>query len=60
MAKLAGLLRSDWEEELAKNGLTYTSPKQASGAADGVTCPACGTTAPLDGGACSDCGLTLG
>jgi hypothetical protein len=56
--KLAGLLRSDWEQELARSGLAYTAPKQ--GVEGGVNCPACGTTAPLEDGACSDCGLTLG
>jgi hypothetical protein len=27
--------------------------------ADAVTCPACGTAAPLVSGACADCGLQL-
>jgi hypothetical protein len=53
------LLNREWQEELERNGLTPvvsdTSPK-----GEGVTCPACGTTAPLENGACSDCGLMLG
>lgn len=56
--KLAGMLRTEWEDELARDGLGYVQPK--AGPADGVTCPACGTTAPLVDGACSDCGLMLG
>jgi hypothetical protein len=57
--RLAQLLRSDWEEELARNGLTHVAPRLGAADANGVTCPACGTTAPLDDGACSDCGLML-
>jgi hypothetical protein len=52
-------MRSQWEDELARNGLEFVQPKETSSAQGGVTCPACGTTAPLDDGACSDCGLTL-
>ena len=58
--KLAELLRSEWESELARSGLGFVQPKADTGEEGGVTCPACGTTAPLDDGACSDCGLTLG
>jgi hypothetical protein len=53
-------MRREWEEDLARSGLapvTPTSPEAADG--DGVTCPACGTTGPLENGACRDCGLTL-
>jgi len=56
-------MRSRWEEELARNGLGFVAPKPpetAAAAEGGVTCPACGTTAPLVDGACSDCGLMLG
>jgi hypothetical protein len=57
--KLAGLLRGEWENELARSGLGFVQPKAAA-EAGGVSCPACGTCAPLVEGACSDCGLTLG
>ncbi len=54
-------MRREWEEDLAQSGLApvATTPPAGEGA-DGVSCPACGTTAPLADGACSDCGLTLG
>ena len=52
-------MRSEWESELARNGLAPVEPQ--SPAVDGaVPCPACGTAAPLVDGACSDCGLVLG
>ena len=57
--KLAGLLRHDWDDALARDGLGFVQPKATSPQEGGVPCPACGTTAPLDEGACSDCGLTL-
>ncbi|MCU0662091.1 MAG: hypothetical protein MUC50_07165 [Myxococcota bacterium] len=53
------MLRSDWENELARSGLSPVRPKEAK-TQGGVTCPACGTTAPLVDGECSDCGLALG
>jgi hypothetical protein len=37
---------------LAREGI---APVDASGEA----CPACGSSAPLEAGACSDCGLQL-
>ncbi|MCP4196252.1 MAG: hypothetical protein GY762_03800 [Proteobacteria bacterium] len=56
---MSRLLRSEWEQELTRSGLQFVTPADA-GVTDGVTCPACGTTAPLESGACSDCGLVLG
>jgi len=53
-------MRSEWEDELARNGLGFVQPKVADATEGGVSCPACGTNAPLVEGACSDCGLTLG
>ncbi len=60
---LSAMMRTEWEDELAKNGLGHVPPKEPvdeDAARNGVTCPACGTTAPLDSGECSDCGLYLG
>ena len=50
------------KEGLAKEGLAPVVQNAPVGpAADGsVTCPACGTTAPLANGECTDCGLVLG
>ena len=53
-------MRRQWEEEFAQSGLTpVKSAPPADGVTGGVTCPACGTTAPLENGACGDCGLAL-
>jgi hypothetical protein len=52
LPRVAELLRSDWGELLARDG---AAPIDLSGDA----CPACGCTAPLVEGACSDCGLQL-
>lgn len=57
--KVAALLETQWREELERNGLFLPEIKDAQDG-EGVTCPACGTTAPLDGNACSDCGLVIG
>jgi hypothetical protein len=57
------MMRARWEEELARDGLGFVPPRppESAACAEGaVTCPACGTTAPLVDGACSDCGLMLG
>ena len=50
--RVAEILRDDWRELLARDG---AKPIDLSGDA----CPACGCTAPLADGACSDCGLQL-
>jgi hypothetical protein len=53
-------MRSEWEEDLARSGLAPVAPSPPAGdEAGAVTCPACGTTAPLENGTCRDCGLTL-
>jgi len=46
------ILQGDWHDLLARDG---AKPIDLSGDA----CPACGCTAPLAAGACSDCGLQL-
>jgi len=63
MPKVYQLLQNRWSEELAREGLAPVLAKPPANEAaqrGGVTCPACGTTAPLVDGACSDCGLFLG
>jgi hypothetical protein len=57
---VARLLKEEWEDELKRSGLTPVEMKPKEGNQGGVTCPACGTTAPLVNGECSDCGLFLG
>ncbi len=60
--KIAGLMRNEWEDELARNGLGFVRPRPPVDGvddSDAMPCPACGTTAPLVKGACSDCGLML-
>jgi hypothetical protein len=49
---VAEIVRGDWRELLAREG---AAPVDLSGDA----CPACGSTAALVSGACSDCGLQL-
>jgi hypothetical protein len=59
ISRVTKLLNRQWAEELKRNGLSFVPPEN-QGDGGGVTCPACGTTAPLEDGACSDCGLMLG
>ena len=57
------MMRNDWQQELKRSGLAFAPPKppeNEEAARHGVTCPACGTTAALVDGHCSDCGLFLG
>jgi hypothetical protein len=58
LPRLAHLVRSDWGDSLAREGL---APVELAAVGDGehLPCPACGTAAPLVDGACSDCGLQL-
>jgi hypothetical protein len=49
---VAEIVRGGWRELLAREG---AAPVDLSGDA----CPACGSTAALVSGACSDCGLQL-
>jgi len=61
--QIAGMMRNDWQQELKRSGLAFAPPKppeNEEAARHGVTCPACGTTAALVDGHCSDCGLFLG
>jgi hypothetical protein len=58
LPRLAELVRGDWSDGLAREGLSpveLTIPEDA----EHLPCPACGTAAALVEGACSDCGLQL-
>ena len=59
-----GLLRDRWLSLVESLGVDVAAPaaqaaRSDTGDADDPPCPACGTAAPLVGGACSDCGLQL-
>ena len=58
MPQLQLLLRDEWHEQMAREGL---EPVQITvdENAEHLPCPACGTAAALVEGACSDCGLQL-
>ena len=58
LPRIAELLRDDWRDGLAREGLAPVAVT-ADADAEHVPCPACGTAAPLVEGACSDCGLQL-
>lgn len=57
------LMRNEWLEAVKAEGISLPvmadAPADANADSDSLTCPACGTTAPLVEGACSDCGLQL-
>jgi len=55
---LAALLRDEWSDHLAREGLAPVSVTLADDA-EHLPCPACGTAAALVEGACSDCGIQL-
>jgi len=52
LPRLGDLLRGEWGETLEREGMPDVD-------LSGDACPACGCTAPLADGACSDCGLQL-
>ncbi|MEZ4368025.1 MAG: hypothetical protein R2939_17355 [Kofleriaceae bacterium] len=56
--RVAAVLDGEWRASLAREGV---APPPLTAFADGehLPCPACGTAAPLEAGACSDCGLQL-
>ncbi|MBA3396539.1 MAG: hypothetical protein H0T89_28165 [Deltaproteobacteria bacterium] len=53
------LLRNEWRDVLAREGLPVVQLAAGELVGDEPPCPACGTAAPLVEGACSDCGLVL-
>jgi hypothetical protein len=61
--RVARVLQDRWRTLALREGTIDTQhPAIAAPAAtdeDSVSCPACGTVAPLEGGACADCGLQL-
>jgi hypothetical protein len=61
--RVARLLQDRWRELALREGtIDDGHPVVAAPATtdtDAIPCPACGTVAPLDAGACSDCGLQL-
>lgn len=56
-------MQREWQDLVARDGNAASQALPVSGAdeePDGEPpCPACGATAPLVDGACSDCGLQL-
>ena len=60
LSRVTRLLQDRWRELLLREGtVSPEDPLLAVPAGDDSPCPACGTAAPLVGGACSDCGLQL-
>jgi hypothetical protein len=59
LPRLAALLEHRWQGMLAREG-TATSFLDGAAADAEPPCPACGTAAPLQDGACTGCGLQLG
>lgn len=66
VAKAQALMRDEWLEAVKAEGtlkegvpVAAGAPADAAAESDDLTCPACGTRAPLVEGACSDCGLQL-
>ena len=58
--RVARLVQDRWRELALREGtITDEHPSVATTDAGDRPCPACGTTAPLADGACSDCGLQL-
>jgi hypothetical protein len=59
LPRVAALLQSRWQGMLAREGTVDDLPEVGAADAD-PPCPACGTAAPLEDGACAGCGLHLG
>jgi len=59
LPRVAALLESRWHGMLAREGTLGDLPVAAA-AVEELPCPACGTAAALEDGACSGCGLQLG
>jgi hypothetical protein len=59
-ARIGALLHARWRNMALREGTVDADhPAVAIPADADPPCPACGTVAPLNGGACSDCGLQL-
>lgn len=60
LQRASALFRERWNEMVASLGVEPSSLVPANVPEEGeLPCPACGTAAPLEDGACSDCGLQL-
>jgi hypothetical protein len=59
LQRVRALLERRWNGMLEREGTTVEGEAAADGQAD-LPCPACGTAAPLEPGACTGCGLQLG
>lgn len=59
MARVIELMQRAWAELVAREGVALPTPGLAEATSDELPCPACGASAPLVAGACSDCGLQL-
>jgi hypothetical protein len=60
LPRVTHLVHQRWREMALREGtVTAEHPAVAPTGAAEAPCPACGTAAPLQGGACSDCGLQL-
>jgi hypothetical protein len=60
--RVAEVLRGDWQDALAREGLSPTAVSAAPIDEDSDAeppCPACGHAGPLSDGACADCGLVV-
>jgi hypothetical protein len=58
--KVSRLVNERWRDLALREGtIDADHPVVAPPATEDPPCPACGTAAPLVGGACSDCGLQL-
>lgn len=58
--RVEALLQRNWRDSLAREGLVPAGAALLAVPDEGeLPCPACGTAAPLQEGACSDCGLQL-
>lgn len=60
-AQVLALLQRDWKDLVDREGVEQVGGAIGVEAAEGEEppCPACGTAAPLDNGACTECGLQL-
>jgi hypothetical protein len=58
--RIAGLMQERWRAMALQEGTVDEAHRAvALPSGDDPPCPACGTAAPLLGGACTDCGLQL-
>ena len=58
LPKVMAIMHERWQSLLDQEG-TVPSPSAASAESEDPPCPACGTAAPLQDGACTGCGLQL-